>query len=151
MKKTSFILLLLALSGSVFAQQESCYSYYSWTEFLAAQDSNAAACQQAFDQSLRYPAICRENNLEGALRFLLVYHASGSVEVYQKDRTRPFFEQAVLHAFQQMLAAIQPSEAPFVIQLNVLFEINPIEPQTPGGFDFVRVVTPVELIEVKSH
>ncbi|MEZ4917747.1 MAG: hypothetical protein R2792_01480, partial [Saprospiraceae bacterium] len=61
MKKTSFILLLLALSGSVFAQQESCYSYYSWTEFLATQDSNAAACQQAFDQSLRYPAICREN------------------------------------------------------------------------------------------
>ena len=75
--KCFMFLLLLCFVNTSYSQQAGYYYRYDFEYFLASKTKDGKAWKKLFQESMRYPAICAENMIEGEAIFFLMYHGNG--------------------------------------------------------------------------
>ncbi|MCB9305304.1 MAG: hypothetical protein H6565_01775 [Lewinellaceae bacterium] len=149
---SNLLIWALPFLNSMYGQETECYRYYNFDQFLASQTVNPELFRKEFSDNLKYMAICRENNLEGDLEFLVFHHGDGEFEIIQKKRAYKYFEDAVNYAFGKAKAHLKTGiEEKFIATIRIRFDIEPLEESQAFEYDFIRTASKVQVKTIKSH
>ncbi|HRG21851.1 MAG TPA: hypothetical protein PLQ57_12500 [Saprospiraceae bacterium] len=151
-EKTLLIAFCLFIN-LVYGQKAGCYNFFEFEKFLTTYTIDPESYKKEFSENLRYPAICRENNLEGDLEFLVLYHGDASFEIIQKNlKEHNYFEGAVKSAFEKVKGKLRPEMKDKMMTLiRIRFDIEPLEENHEFNYDFIKTAAQVKIKTETSH
>lgn len=172
MKVKNIILMVLfcLYFQSLLGQETGFYFKYDFHHFLETKSTDKEKYLQNFKKNLRYPPISRENNLEGALEFLVISSGNDELELIlrtskiegglvelknnQLQFAAEIFKEAVQKVFEETNAKfLKENKEKYLTSFTVLFDMLPFEKDKRiyKQYDFVIQGDEIKLEIKHSH